>query len=212
MNHEDAIRDNLAAGYILGDLSGAERDAFEEHYIDCRVCSDTIRSGAIMMAAGHEVVKSERRFRRDKLMTWVPSAAAAALAAVVAYQSFVVIPGIRNGSAAETLTPGDFITGTMRAGGGVDEDIRFQFVGNRSRLEHVEITDRKFPHYRIEVRNAAGEVVASTDATAEEVRSSEMGVPFLLRPLPAGRYELVVEGVQTGGNRSSITRRSLVVQ
>lgn len=209
MNHSEAIEHHTAEAYLLGDLSDADRDAFEEHYIDCRVCSATIRSGAVMMAAGHEVIKAEKRFRRVNPLTWIPaSAAAAALTVVVGYQA-LVIPSIQKVARMETLTPGGVITGTMRAS--ESEDYVIHFVGNRARLEQVDITDKSYPEYRIELRDASRELVLSTEATAVEARS-ETGVPFLIRPLPAGRYVLTIEGVPKGGNRHEIVRRSVVVQ
>lgn len=211
MNHSESIEHHAAERYLLGELKDADRDAFEEHYIDCRVCSARVRSGAVMLAAGHEVVKAERRFRRVNPLTWIPaSAAAAALAVVVGYQS-LVIPAIRNAAVVqmETLTPGDVITGTMRAS--ENEDYVMHFVGKRARLDSVDIADKSYPEYRIELRNASRELVRWTSATAEEVRS-ETGVPFLNRPLPAGRYVLTIEGVRKDGNRTLIGSRSVVVR
>jgi len=75
----------------------------------------------------------------------------------------------------------------------------------------VDITDTSWPKYRVELRNAAGEVVASTDATAEQARN-EIGVPLLTRPLPAGRYVLEIYGVREDGNRRQINSRNIVVQ
>jgi len=92
-----------------------------------------------------------------------------------------------------------------------NEPYVIRFVGNQGRVDFVDITDRSYPEYRIELRNAAGELVLKTGATAEEARS-EIGVPILIRPLPAGRYLLTIEGVRKEGNRTPIDRRSVVVQ
>lgn len=216
MNHSDAIKSKAAAGYLLGDLSEAERDAFEQHYIDCPICAETVWSGTTMFAAGREVVQPvpiptpvprvltfRQRFQQAAAL-----ATAAALTVVVGYQGFI-IPSIR-AARMETLTAGDVITGTMRAS--ENADYVMHFVGNRARLDYVDITDRSHPEYRIQLRNAAGKLVHETGATAEEVRSSETGVPLLIRPLPAGRYLLTIEGVRKEGNRTEIGRRNVVVQ
>jgi hypothetical protein len=213
MNHSEAIESNAAAAYLLGDLTDAERDAFEYHYIDCSVCSAAVRSGVEApperVVPEPVVIEAADRFRRVNPFTWIPaSAAAAALAVVVGYQT-MVIPTITKVARMETLTPGGVITGTMRAS--ESEDYPIHFVGKRARLEHVDITDESYPLYRIELRDASRELVLSTEATAEEARS-ETGVPFLIRPLPAGRYVLTIEGVRKDGNRHEIDRRNVVVQ
>src|SRR5690349_14239555 len=92
MNHEEAIRNQAAASYLLGDLTEAERDAFEEHYFDCVVCGDTVRNGARLFAAGAQIVTQEQAYQRFRPWKWVASsAAAAALTVAVGYQA-VVIP------------------------------------------------------------------------------------------------------------------------
>ena len=211
MNHEDAIRDNLAAGYLLGDLSGAERDAFEEHYIDCRVCSTTVRSGAIMMAAGHEVAKSEQRFRPRRLTSWVSSVAAALLAVVVGLQGYAIYI-LRRPPLMEFMAPGVFITGTTRAGANDTPPIHFQ--GDEPVKVGVLIESATpYPRYRLELRDPSGKSLFVFHATDEQVRGQEgEALNFLLRPLPAGRYVLLIEGVRKEGNRLPIDRKFIVVQ
>lgn len=43
MEHNDAIRSHAAERYATHQLSPAERDAFEEHFFDCRLCADDVR-------------------------------------------------------------------------------------------------------------------------------------------------------------------------
>ena len=40
MDHEAAIKSQAAERYMLGELSMAERDAFEEHLADCSRCME----------------------------------------------------------------------------------------------------------------------------------------------------------------------------
>ncbi|HEU4888388.1 MAG TPA: hypothetical protein VFV49_10905 [Thermoanaerobaculia bacterium] len=226
MAHEKAIADLTAERYLLGELSDADADAFEKHYFDCHVCADTIRAGAAMFVAGREVaLGAEPTFPvaeldhptpkpmprpltfRQRFQQALPLAAAAVLAVVVGYQG-LFIRSIRM-AGMEALTPGDVITGPMRAS--ESEDYVMRFVGNRARVDYVDITDLSYPEYRIELRNASGKLVLRTEATVEEARS-ETGVPLLIRPLPAGRYLLTIEGVPKGGNRTEIGRRNVVVQ
>ena len=209
MNHTEAIESKAAAGYLLGELTGDQREAFEEHFFDCRVCADDVRAGATMFASGREVAKSAPAYTRFRPMKWVASTAAAtALVTVLGYQA-VIIPRLQNIAQMETLTPGEVIAGTMRAS--ENEPVVLSYPDNRGRADLVDITDTSWPRYVIELRNAAGKVVAKTKATQAQARN-ESGVPLLTRPLPAGRYVLTIHGVREDGNRREIDRRNIVVQ
>src|SRR5688572_10799645 len=127
MNHEEAITNQVAASYLLGDLSAAERDAFEEHYFDCRVCGETIRAGAAMFAAGREVAANAPEVRRFRPLKWAASgAAAAALAMVVGYQS-VIIPRVQSLAAPpvmEVLQPKELIPAASRGEQAPEQKVR----------------------------------------------------------------------------------------
>jgi hypothetical protein len=43
MEHDEATRSHAAERYVAHELSPAERDAFEEHFFDCRQCADDVR-------------------------------------------------------------------------------------------------------------------------------------------------------------------------
>ncbi len=72
MNHDEAVRDHLAEGYLLGDLSIEARDAFEEHYFDCQACANDVRTNVAFAGAlraerenpflARQVARMKRRF------------------------------------------------------------------------------------------------------------------------------------------------------
>lgn len=219
MNHEEAIQSKAAEGYLLGELPESERDAFEEHFFDCRVCAETVREGATLFAAGREVVRDEPSFQRFRptrsnwVRSWAGGAMASAAAVIVAYQA-LVIPAIRTAQVAprmEVVTPGAFLTGVTRAG---ESDTIVRFEKEESVAIYIgEIPpEPAFPRYRIELRDAQGNAVEVSGASAKQVRNQEGDqVQLVLRPLPVGRYAVVVEGVREDGNRSEIARRRFVV-
>jgi hypothetical protein len=43
LDHLIATKRNIAGRYMLGELSPAEREKFEEHYFNCRECADDVR-------------------------------------------------------------------------------------------------------------------------------------------------------------------------
>lgn len=225
--HEKAIAAMTAEGYLLGELSDAEAEAFEQHYFDCRVCSDTIRAGTAMFAAGREVVKSENvrpvitppgpatgqrvlTFRR-RFQQSMSLAAAAALTVVVGYQGFV-IPWIQKQGArpiVEVLTPTPLVTDAVR---GPNEEQFISFPGDTPVVLYRDIPpEPPFPLYQLEFRAAGGKVIGVGHVSEEQARSGD-SIPLSVRPLPAGRYVLAIVGVRKDGSRSELDQWSLVVQ
>jgi hypothetical protein len=88
MNHEEARKSNAAEAYILDDLNSTERDAFEEHFFDCTECTADVRDAA-KVAGG---VRTATRVvpLRNRFNWW--AAASVVFAALLGYQSLVVVP------------------------------------------------------------------------------------------------------------------------
>src|SRR5437868_9577060 len=59
MDHETAIRINATERYFLGELSGEDRDAFEEHYFCCPDCSEDVRAMTVFAANAKAVLRQE---------------------------------------------------------------------------------------------------------------------------------------------------------
>lgn len=216
MNHEEAIRNEAAAGYLLGDLPAAEREAFEEHFFDCRECGDTVRAGATMLATGREVVESDSSFRRFRSLKSALSGAAAAAVVVVAVYQTAVIPRLQSLATPpvmEILRPTDAVIGASR--GEVSEEQTIRFNGEETLVLYRDIPDEpRFSQYQVEIRTAAGEVLKSADVSEELTRrlvSSGELISISVRPLPAGRYVLAIRGVREDGNRPEIAKYSVVV-
>jgi Putative zinc-finger len=212
MNHEEAIRNQVAASYLLGDLSDTERDAFEEHYFDCRVCGDTVRAGAAMFAGGREVATNEPSFRRFRPLKWASSSAAAAALVVVATYQGAVIPRLQSLAAPPMMTvlrPTPLVTSENR-GEKEEQVIRFQgepLVLYRDMPSGVAV----YPRYQTELRKADGKVLHTSDLAADLAQSGD-SISMEVRPLPAGRYVLAIMGVREEGNRSEIAKWSVVVR
>ena len=51
MTHEEAVSIYAAEGYIINDLTVAERSAFEEHYADCEDCFGNVKDGLTLAVA-----------------------------------------------------------------------------------------------------------------------------------------------------------------
>lgn len=216
MNHSEAIKTNAAEAYLLGDMADADREAFEEHYVDCSVCSNTVFSGAAMLATGKKVVESEKTFRRVSSRSWIPasvaSAAATALFVVAGYQSGV-IPQIQSLASAphiEVVTQNKFVRGTVRSGS-KENEVHLDAKQPVAAITIDMSMYPTFPRYVIELRDASGKLLKQLDVSAAQSKN-ENGVLFLLRLLPAGRHVLVTSGVRKDGNHSEISRTLVVVK
>src|SRR5262249_14999465 len=109
MDHIDATQNHASERYLLGELSDAERDAFEEHFFSCSECAEEVRAGAIFLSNARAVFQEDdlrtQESRWEALLAWLrphPVWAAAAAAAMVSvlvvssYQSLVALPRARS--------------------------------------------------------------------------------------------------------------------
>jgi hypothetical protein len=122
MTHDEAAATLAAERYLLGEMSDAERDAFEDHYFGCTLCAADVRDGALI-ADGARAGVAPRvartpagganpaparvvplQLRRPWYQSGViPWAAAATLAMIAGYQSLVLLPGLRQPRAPHAL-------------------------------------------------------------------------------------------------------------
>src|SRR5262245_30505449 len=107
MEHQEAIDTLASERYILGEMSEAERDSFEEHFFSCAECADDVlaadkmrvgvRAGLVGAASPTTAAKAgaavtvKRSWRPAILIPW---AAAAMMTIVAGYESFHAVgPG-----------------------------------------------------------------------------------------------------------------------
>jgi hypothetical protein len=50
MSHDQAVSSHAAERYVVGELSGSERESFEGHYFDCPDCFEQIKADGRLMA------------------------------------------------------------------------------------------------------------------------------------------------------------------
>src|SRR5260370_19176070 len=114
MDHSEALRLQAAEMYVLGELSPALRDEYEEHYFDCQECAADLKATVAFVDAGRATFRSRRHedfepqgdsvisswFRWLRPSVMVP--AMAVFVAVIGYQGFVTIPHLKRASPAPT--------------------------------------------------------------------------------------------------------------
>src|SRR5690348_17681523 len=104
MDHNEAIRLQSAVKYVLGELSQAQRDEYEEHYFDCAECAVDIKALATFADNAREILRQEKANQlakesvpaRGGWLRWLQPVVAvpafAALLLIIAYQNIVTIP------------------------------------------------------------------------------------------------------------------------
>jgi hypothetical protein len=132
MTHQQALDTMAAERYLLDEMTEIEKHAFEDHFFDCGDCAQEVRLGEQVRAevgssrdAGLGIRDSNTRdsgsgirdskdskfipfparpaWRRPSVV--LPWAAAATLALTVGYQSLVTVPGLREATSTQALSP-----------------------------------------------------------------------------------------------------------
>ena len=61
MEHERAVQNLAVESYLLGEMTAGEREAFEEHYFECGVCAEDVRSASQFLEDMKGVLGAARR-------------------------------------------------------------------------------------------------------------------------------------------------------
>lgn len=201
--HERAVRTLAAERYMLGQMTDAERETFEEHYFNCRFCVEAVKGIDLMTRATRQQQKAQP-VRKWRPMTVAPWAVAAALAGALTLQPILMrtAPVLTQVAEVPYATDGP-LTSERRAA------VTNRLPAGQRIITSVEIDhDPQYTQYRWDLRADEAKSLASGTVAPEQTKEP---IPLLLGPLPAGSYELVIEGVRKDGNRSTITIHPLVV-
>ncbi len=208
MNHQDALQEMAVERYLLGELSGAALDRFEEHLFECPECAMDLRSGATFIDAARGELKAiarvsaPERERSPKWLSWFASPrflapALAACLAVIAVQSFVVLPRMR--LAQERAEAPAVLNNLVLANAGARGDSVPEIVApeHGSFLISVDIPARSgFSGYLCSLYSPSGALVWKTTVSPQQVsdallihmptdRTKEGLNTFLVQGLPA---------------------------
>ena len=202
MEHHEAVRTLAAERYLLEEMNDDERDQFEAHYFACAACADSVRTGAALADGARKVGASSPiplpvpgASRGWSFQSIVPLAAAAALALVTGYQTFVTIPALRADiDSPRALTP--IAVAPISRGEGADVPLE-QTSGPLLFSLDINV-DPLSPQLVYDLRTDAGAIVLSGVAPAPS-----QGTPLLLlfpgTSLTSGQYAIVV---RSGGSSS----------
>lgn len=207
MNHNDALQTFAAEKYLLNELSGAERDEFEEHFFECAECAMDVRSGdAFIGQARRELRTAAQRAaaapRRPFFSVFaLPLAGVlmAGMAVVVVYQNAVTLPALR-GELAAANAPAALPTTSLIGGASRGGDLpSAEVTSGKPLFLNVDVpTDDRFSSYELEFSDQAGSPEGTIGVSPDQAKNT------LLVRLPADRIQggihtLAIEGVPGAG-------------
>jgi hypothetical protein len=234
MNHAEAVSNGAVERYLQGQLSPSESDQFEQHFFDCLECARELRVGAMFEDNARAVFVEERslaeaagaRTRRPaeakpSIWAWVwqrpwgvvaPAAAAIALAALTAYQVWVVIPGLR-GQLQEALAPQpvvSYVLPPLSRG-----DARVLEVPGFGRFYTIYMDptwDPSFAAYLCSIQDESGSTKFSLRVPAPPP-GKPIQILMARTRLPSGRYTVVIRGAaESGKPETELGRYALILK
>jgi hypothetical protein len=219
MDHSEAVRLQAAEKYVLGELQGALRDEYEEHYFDCVECALDLQAAAAFVDTSRQVFREEAaatlaaaRAGKDapvrvpwvQRFRWafaaVPAFAALVLVTIVSYQNAVTIPHLRNASTqavssiyGQTLELG--AAGARRGGENSSNDNVFQIRASEAFAVAFDFTpNAAFPAYLCELQDPSGRMLLQVAVPAEKANQRYiLSVPGGLLSA-SGNYRIVFQG------------------
>jgi len=205
MDHSEATRLGAAEKYLLGELPPREREEFEEHFFTCVECAADISSGAVFVDNARQVLREEPATQTVlKVMpsrswaSWLrpawSMAAVLALVAVIGYQNFVTIPGLKKtGAQPEALTSFSLLTAQSRGAGAT----AIRPPHDRPFGLYVDIpATQSFAYYTVDVTSGSRRV--SVRVSPEQAKDTvQVLVPA--GALDSGHAEMVISGHSSEG-------------
>jgi hypothetical protein len=190
MDHEMAVKTQAVEQYFLGEMKPEDREAFEEHFFSCELCAMDVRATSAFVDNAKAILNGGQQAadtvpKRSQSPGWFASlrptftfAAAAALClAVIGYQNFVVIPGLKapQGEGAPIIFDGPTRSALP--------------VLHQGESLHFEMPwDKRVPAF-VELRHDSKTVSKGEVPAPAPNQPLEVYIPGKLKP---GRYSVVV--------------------
>lgn len=216
MDHNQAIDGKFTERYLLGELTPAQRDQFEDHFFDCASCADDVQTGAVFVDNARALLRegpiSEEAATSSKPGAFarygLPFQSAAlgfvVLLCVMGYQNVVTIPGLKVHTSGPSA-PKILKTVSLVGMGARAEANPVPAPAAEDFVFEMEIPGGpEFDGYKLKIFDQAGTLkytVPLATAQAQDVVRLEITAGTL----PADTYKLVVFGEQPGGAEKELT-------
>jgi hypothetical protein len=213
MNHQDALQEMAVERYLLGELSGASLESFEEHLFECMECAADVKAGATFLDAARTELNAPRRVTLPNVertprwtswftSPWVLGPALAACLLVLSFQTFVTQPRMRL-EVARAQTPA-LLNPLVLANAGARGDSVPEIVApdHGSFVISLDVpTTGGFSSYLCSLHAPDGSVSWQTTISPEQARDA------LLIHMPTDRTKeglntLIIQGLPMGAGSS----------
>jgi hypothetical protein len=200
MNHQEALQEMAVERYLLGELSGAHLESFEEHLFECAECTADVKAGATFIDAARTELNPPRRVaapnpKRSSSWTswlispWTLGPALTACLLALSFQIFVQQPRMRQ-ELAQAQTP-SVLNPLVLANAGARGDSIPEIVApaHGSFVLSLDVpTTGGFSSYLCSLYAPDGSLLWETTITPEQARDA------LLINIPTGKTK---EGLNT---------------
>lgn len=208
-DHAIVSRDHAAERYLLGEMSDADRERYEQHFFSCAECAEEVRTTAAFLDDARRYIvpgvltrpgaAAPVATRVSKPATWYRSpaiawAVAASLVVFAGYQSLVLVPGLHR-----QLSPRGLYPVTLRPDSRGQEPVVQTGAASDGFTLAIEIND-------VQEGTPMEYTIATVDGrhpTSGRLVAPRAGTPLLLW-LPSStlqepaRYELSIHDAATG--------------
>ena len=200
MNHQEALQEMAVERYLLGELSGASLDNFEEHLFECQECTADVTAGVTFIEATRTELDAPSRVlapipkRSPAWISWFTSPwtlgpALAACMVALCFQTFIQQPRMRQEIAqmqAPSVLKPLVLANAGARGGSVPETVA---PAHGSFVISLDIpTTGGFSSYLCSLHAPDGSLLWQTTVTPEQARDA------LLISIPTGKTK---EGLNT---------------
>lgn len=225
MNHSEAVELMATERYLLGELSGDQREAFEEHYFECYECALDVRAESAMIRemkaqlppmtrsapAVPAAVKAAPQ-QRD-WFAWLRPAwavpAFAVLLVVIGYQNLATIPGLRSAAASPRLAPWSTLHVGTRAG--ANTPVLADRKAGAVLLIDVP-NDGQYASFAFALADGQGKTFWTQTSKAPEEGDGTVSLLIPGKGLQEGAWTLTIAGITPQGSRTELDRRILDVR
>lgn len=203
MDHEVIVNNYTAERYLLGELTEAEREAYEEHYFDCADCAEEVLYGSEFMQIAREVCAAERDGRQPETgptpawrSRWFRPAAMAACGLLAAGLGVGIYQNFRTGQALKENESAQIVSSTFTLALTRSRSIEDGPVpANQPVRLRFAIPPDHYQAYRSVVVGPSGEEKFPRVIRAEEI-SAPVDLRLAARSLQPGDYAVVINGIK----------------